>query len=182
MPASAPGMIARIGSVLSAAAVGDVAAQVCRNDRIPAANTEAITVYWADTDLPRAVQAQLADGRFLTQATARYPAVVLGSAAAAALGIDRADGSVQVWLKDQWFSAVGILRPVALAPELDRTALIGRPVAHQLLHATTAPAEIYVRVSPGSARRASRTSSRCCRAPLILRRRRTWRSPTRPTR
>ena len=150
LPASAPGTIARIGPVISAAAVGDVPAEVYRNDRIPAANTEAITVYWADTGLPRAVQAQLADGRFLTQATVHYPAVVLGSAAAAALGTDRADGSVQVWLGDRWFSVVGILRPVALAPELDRTALIGWPVAHQLLHATAAPAEIYVRVSPAS--------------------------------
>jgi len=150
LPASAPGMIARIGQVISAAAVGDVSAQVYRNDRIPAANTEAITVYWADTDLPRAVQAQLADGRFLTRATARYPALVLGAAAATALGVDRADGSVQVWLGEHWFSVVGILRPVALAPELDRTALIGRPVAHLLFHAGAAPAEIYVRANPAS--------------------------------
>jgi putative ABC transport system permease protein len=150
LPASAPGMIARIGPVISAAAVGDVPAQVYRNDKIPAANTEAITVYWADTSLPRAVQARLADGRFLTQVTARYPAVVLGAAAATALGVDRADGSVQVWLGEHWFSVVGILRPVALAPELDRTALIGRPVAHLLLHAGAAPAEVYVRANPAS--------------------------------
>jgi putative ABC transport system permease protein len=150
LPATAPGMIARIGPVISAAAIGDVSAQVYRSDRIPAANTEAITVYAADTDLSRAVQAQLADGRFLTDATARYPAVVLGASAAAALGIDRANGSVQVWLGNHWFSVVGILRPVTLAPELDRTALIGQPIARQLLHATGAPVEIYVRASPAS--------------------------------
>jgi putative ABC transport system permease protein len=83
-------------------------------------------------------------------ATARYPAVVLGADAAAALGIDRADGSVQVWLGNHWFSVVGILRPVTLAPELDRTALIGYPVARQLLGATAAPVEIYVRANPAS--------------------------------
>lgn len=150
LPATAPGMIARIGPVISAAAIGDVPANVYRSDRVPAANTEAITVYSADTNLPKAVQAQLADGRFLTNATARYPAVVLGAGAAAALGIDRADGSVQVWLGNHWFSVVGILRPVALAPEIDRTALIGYPVARRLLHATAAPVEVYVRASPAS--------------------------------
>jgi putative ABC transport system permease protein len=150
LPTTAPGMIDRIGPVITAAAVGDVSANIYRNDRVPAANTEAITVYSADTNLPRAVQAQLADGRFFTQATSRYPAVVLGAAAAAALGIDRADGSVQVWLGNHWFTVVGILRPVALAPELDRTALIGGPIAHTLLHASDAPVEIYVRASPAS--------------------------------
>lgn len=150
LPTTAPGMIDRIGPVITAAAVGDVSANVYRNNRVPPANTEAITVYSADTNLPRAVQAQLADGRFLTQATCRYPAVVLGAAAAAALGIDRADGSVQVWLGNHWFTVVGILRPVALAPELDRTALIGGPIAHTLLRASDAPVEIYVRASPAS--------------------------------
>ena len=150
LPPTAPGMIARIGPVISAAALGDVSASVYRTNDVPAANTEAITVYSADTNLPAAVQAQLADGRFLTNATARYPAVVLGADAAAALGIDQADGSVQVWLGNHWFSVVGILRPVALAPELDRTALIGYPIARQLLGATGAPVEIYVRASPAS--------------------------------
>lgn len=150
LPPTAPGMIARIGPVISAAAIGDVSANVYRNSDVPAANTAAITVYSADTNLPHAVQAQLANGRFLTNATARYPAVVLGADAAAALGIDRADGSVQVWLGNHWFSVVGILRPVALAPELDRTALIGHPIARQLLHASDAPVVIYVRASPAS--------------------------------
>jgi hypothetical protein len=58
-----------------------------------------------------------------------HPAVVLGADAAAALGVDRADGSIQVWLGNHWFSVVGILGRLPLAPELDRTALIGYPVA-----------------------------------------------------
>ncbi|MBO0835190.1 MAG: ABC transporter permease, partial [Actinobacteria bacterium] len=150
LPVTAPSMIDRIEPVISAAAIADVPANIYRNAHVPAANTEAITVYSADTNLPRAVQAQLADGRFLTQATARYPAVVLGADAAAALGIDRADGSAQVWLGNHWFTVVGILRPVVLAPELDRAALIGHPIARQLLHGSDAPAQIYVRASPDS--------------------------------
>jgi putative ABC transport system permease protein len=150
LPAGATAMVARVGPVIGASAIGDVNAEVYRNNRISAANTNAITVYTADTSLLRTLQGQLARGTFLDAATARYPAVVLGPDAAAALGIDRADGTVQVWLGNRWFSVIGILRPLPLAPELDRTALIGYPVAERLLHATSAPVEIYVRANPAS--------------------------------
>ncbi|HEU5385954.1 MAG TPA: ABC transporter permease [Streptosporangiaceae bacterium] len=148
LPPAAPAMVARIGPVLGASAVGDVNASVYRNNRIPPANTNAITVYSAGTGLLRTLQGQLARGTFLDAATARYPAVVLGRDAAAALGVDRA-GSL-VWLGNRWFSVIGIMRPLPLAPELDRTALIGYPVAERLLHATAAPVEIYVRTDPAS--------------------------------
>ena len=148
LPATAPAMVRRIGPVLAASAIGDVGASVYRNDRIPVVNTEAITVYSAGTGLLATLQGHLAMGRFLTAATARYPAVVLGSQAASALGIDRADGSVRVWLGDRWFSVIGILDPLPLAPELDRTALIGLPAAVHLLRATWHPVQIYVRTSP----------------------------------
>jgi putative ABC transport system permease protein len=148
LPPQAPAMVTRIGPVLGASAIGDVNAQVYRNDHIPTANTDAITVYATDTSLLRTLQGQLARGRFLDAATARYPAVVLGRDAAAALGVDRTGGLV--WLGRRWFGVIGILRPLPLAPELDRTVLIGYPVAQRLLHATAAPVQIYVRVSPAS--------------------------------
>src|SRR5215469_9894104 len=108
LPRTAPAMVRRIGPVLAASAIGDVDANVYRNDRIPAVNTDAITVYWADASLVRTLQGHVARGRFLTAATSRFPAVVLGADAASALGIDRADGTVQVWLGNHWFSVVGI--------------------------------------------------------------------------
>jgi putative ABC transport system permease protein len=150
LPPQAPAMVARIGPVLGASAIGDVNAQVYRTDYISPANTNAITVYSAGTSLLRTLQGRLARGAFLGAATARYPAVVLGADAATALGIDRADGTVQVWLGHHWFSVVGIMRPLPLAPELDRTALIGSPVAQRLLHASAAPVQIYVRTDPAS--------------------------------
>ena len=53
-----------------------------------------------------------------------------------------------MWLGHRWFGVIGIMRPLPLAPELDRTALIGYPVAQRLLHATAAPVQIYVRANP----------------------------------
>ena len=150
LPASAPVMVSRIGPVVAASAIGDVNASVYRNDRISSANTNAITVYAAQPNLLVTLQGHLADGSFLNPATARYPAVVLGADAAGALGVNRADGSVLVWLGRHWFSVAGILDPLPLAPELDRSALIGYPVAERLLHSQGYPAEIYVRTNPTS--------------------------------
>ena len=89
-------------------------------------------------------------GTISNRATSHYPAVVLGATAATALGIDRADGSTVVWLGNHWFSVVGILRPLVLAPELDRSALVGFPVAETVLHADGSPVQIYVRTDPTS--------------------------------
>jgi putative ABC transport system permease protein len=141
-------MISRIGPVISASAIGEVPANIYRTDRIPVANTNAITVYSATPGLLGTLQAHLAAGRFLNAATARYPAVVLGADAAQALGIDQAGGAAEVWLGGRWFGVVGILRPVILAPELDRAALIGLPVARRLLRASPNPIQVYVRTNP----------------------------------
>lgn len=150
LPVTAPGMIARIGPVIDAAAIGDVPANVYRSDQIPAANTNAITVYWAGPGLLHTLQGRMAEGSFLTTATEHYPAVVLGPYAAQALGVDRADGSALVWIGGHWFAVTGILDPLALAPELDRAALVGQPVARRLLHAGVRPVQVYVRTNPAS--------------------------------
>ena len=150
LPKSAPAMVARIGPVLGASAIGDVSASVYRSNYISPANTEAITVYAADTNLLSTLEGHTSQGQFLNRATSHYPAVVLGATAATALGIDRADGSTVVWLGNQWFSVVGILQPLALAPELDRSALVGFPVAETVLHADGSPVQIYVRTDPTS--------------------------------
>jgi putative ABC transport system permease protein len=150
LPARAPAMISRIGPVTADAATSDLAAAVYRNEAIPTVNSQAITVKAADVNLLTTVQAHLWAGQFLNEATARLPAVVLGHDAAAALGIDRASGSETVWLANRWFDVVGILEPVALAPELDRAALVGFPVAHQLIHRQAPPTQIYVRTDPTS--------------------------------
>ena len=68
----------------------------------------------ADPSLRAAIGATLARGTFLNAATGRYPAVVLGAEAANTLGI--ADTGSRVWLGGRWFTVIGILDPVTLAP------------------------------------------------------------------
>ncbi|WTW92510.1 ABC transporter permease [Streptomycetaceae bacterium NBC_01309] len=149
-PESVP-MISRIGPVRQVAAVGDVPdAKIYRNDRIPAAQSGAMTVRAAHLDLPRTVGAALADGTWLNPATERYPAVVLGADAAERLGVGAAGPDIQVYAGDEWFTVVGILEPVPLAPELNASALIGWPVAESLLGFDGHPTTVYSRSDDGS--------------------------------
>src|SRR6266536_119006 len=54
----------------------------------------------------------------------------------------------QIWLGGRWFTVVGILNPVPLAPELDMGALIGWPAAQRYLDFDGRPTTIYTRADP----------------------------------
>jgi putative ABC transport system permease protein len=88
-----------------------------------------LSVLAAQTDLLDAVGGRLERGRFLDDALDQYPVVVLGHDAATQLGIDLEVTPTIVSVGRQDFVVAGILRPVGLAPELDRAALIGFPAA-----------------------------------------------------
>ena len=146
LPKESPGMLRRVGPVERVAATGNTDATVRRSDLIPEAETGGISVLAADPELLGTLGGELAAGRFLNRATARYPAVVLGAKAAERLGVTGAGR--QVWLGGRWFTVVGILRPVTLAPEIDRAALVGFPAAEALLGSDGSPGTVYVRADP----------------------------------
>src|SRR5258705_13718018 len=77
LPTTAPAMVRRIGPVLAPSAIGNVHASVYPNARIPAVNTEAVTGHSADTRPLKTPHGPMAQGRVLSDATARYPAVGL---------------------------------------------------------------------------------------------------------
>lgn len=145
LPDDAVGMIGRIGPVTSVTATGSVSANVYRNDHVPAGETGSIAVLAGRTDLLGTVGASIASGSWLNAASANFPAVVLGSRAAARLGIGSASSDILVWLGGHWFGVVGVLAPVPLAPELDGSALIGWPVAQSLLGFDGHPTTVYTR-------------------------------------
>jgi putative ABC transport system permease protein len=148
LPRRAPGMIALIPPVRNVTATVNTTATVRRTDKVPAVLTGGIAILGAGIDLPRALDARVAQGSWLNAATANYPAVVLGAGAAQTLGIDHVNPPIAVWIDQRWFTVLGILHPVALAPELDQAALIGIPAAHRFLGADTHPTTIYVRTDP----------------------------------
>jgi putative ABC transport system permease protein len=148
LPEEAEEMVRRIGPVRAASAVTDVDANVYRSDRIPEFETNGLSVVAADPELLDTLGSTVAEGAFLNRATARYPTVVLGSVAAERLGITGAGIGAQVWLGGRWFTVIGILDPLPLSPDLDRSVLIGRPVAQRLLDASESASRIYVRADP----------------------------------
>ncbi|MDG4798238.1 ABC transporter permease [Micromonospora sp. WMMD1082] len=146
LPHEAVAMIGRIGPVAQVTATGQVAdAKVYRTDLIPAAETGGVAVRAAQLGLLDTVGAEVASGTWLNEATARYPAVVLGATAAERLGLLAAGPDVQVWLGGRWFSVVGILVPAPLAPELDSSALVGWDVAAGHLGFDGHPTTVYAR-------------------------------------
>ncbi|MGH8982612.1 MAG: ABC transporter permease [Acidimicrobiia bacterium] len=150
LPAESVDMVARIGPVTSVSAVGAVEdAFVYRNDQIDEAKTNGITTLAARPDLLETVSGEVASGRWLDDALAAYPTVVLGATSAERLGISQTDASVAVRLGERGFTAVGILAPAPLAPELDAAALVGWPIAQELLGYDGAPTRLYER-SPDS--------------------------------
>jgi putative ABC transport system permease protein len=148
LPSTARAMVARIGAVDRAAAVTDVDATVRKSDYVPSEETGGIVVQAASPGLLRTLDGRMRSGRFLDRALERYPAVVLGSLAARRLGIDEARGAPRVWLGDHWFTVAGILAPLPLAPELDRAALVGYPVAAELFGTERHASKVYVRADP----------------------------------
>ena len=149
LPARATAMLGRLDGVRRIAPTAEIAGRhVYRTDRVSPYQTGGIAVRGCDDRLPATVDGTVRHGRFLDAATARLPAVVLGYQAAATLGIDRVDPATPIWVGGRWFTVVGILDPLPLAPELDRSALVGFPAAARLLGYDGRPSRIYLRADP----------------------------------
>ena len=145
LPDEAVSMIGRIGPVEGASAVSLTGATVRRTDRIPSGETGGIAVQGADPSLLETLEGGLAAGRFIDDAVGRYPTVVLGALAADRLGITSLAGQPLVWIADRWWAVAGILEPLPLAPEIDRSALVGMEAARAYLDTEASPTTIYVR-------------------------------------
>jgi putative ABC transport system permease protein len=134
-----------VGRAPRVESTGSTDANVYRTPLIPAVNTNALSVQAASLGLPSAVGTSITTGRYLNGAPANEPVAVLGAAAAQRLGIDRIYPGERIWVADQWFYVIGILRPATLAPEIDSSVLVGFPAAERYLGFDGHPTTIYVR-------------------------------------
>jgi putative ABC transport system permease protein len=150
LPDESIAMIRRIASIESVTAIGQLpAAKVYRTDRIPAPQSGGIGTYAARTDLLDTVGATVATGTWLNGATAQYPAAVLGARTAERLGVG-ANPDTQIWLGGRWFTVVGVLDPVPLAPQLDLGALVGWQAAQRYLGFDGDITTVYLRTDPSA--------------------------------
>ena len=148
LPKPAPGMIARLAGVTGVQDTGTVnGVNAYRSPLIPPIATNALSVDATSLGLPGAAGTSLAQGRFLNAATAREPIAGLGAAAAQRMGIDRIWPGERIWAGGMWFYVAGILRPAALAPDIDSSVLIGYPAAEKYLGFDGHPSTVYVRAA-----------------------------------
>jgi putative ABC transport system permease protein len=146
LPRTARKALSRVQGVTDVATVRAVDATVRRTDRIPAEETGGIAVMAADPGLLATLGAGMTRGRFLNAGTARTRSVVLGAIAAERLGIDRP--GAQVYISGRWWTVVGIMEPLALAPEIDRAALMGYAAAERELGEERSATTVYLRADP----------------------------------
>jgi putative ABC transport system permease protein len=152
LPVAAGRAVRNLDSVRSSAAVTSVSSVgVRRTPFIEAQETGGIAVDAADPDLLSTLDGHMVEGRFLGAVDERLPLVVLGAVAARRLGVDRltVNGrAVQVYLGSTWFTVVGVIGALPLAPEIERAALIGYPIAHRLFATTRHASTLYIRADP----------------------------------
>lgn len=148
LPRDSVAMIARIEGVEHVGATGTVDRTARRTDRIPSYETGGIEVLAATPDLLTALRASIGTGSWLNPATGQYPAAVLGDVAARRLGIT-APGQ-QVFLDDRYVTVIGILNPLPLAPEIERSVLLGWDGAQRLFGFDGHPTTVYERSTDAS--------------------------------
>jgi putative ABC transport system permease protein len=146
IPYDAADMVKRIGPVRSASATGNLNPTIRRNSYVDDSITNGIGVEATKDDLLGTVGGSVASGSFLTAATDKFPAIVLGSVAAQRLGVDRI--GEQVYIGTRYFTVIGILNSVPLAPEIDRSALVGWQAAQSYLGFDGHPTTVYERSDP----------------------------------
>ncbi len=148
LPDTAPSMIGRIAPVYEVATVRRLPGSVYRNDLIDDGRTRGITIVAADLNLIATQKGSLKFGKYLDDMSSEFPMVVLGAVAAERLGIYTVDGKQKIWLAGHWFTVIGVLNPMTLAADLDRSAIIGYGSAGKFLEYNSDIEVIYIRAYP----------------------------------
>ncbi|MFE7752325.1 ABC transporter permease [Streptomyces sp. NPDC057428] len=148
LPDAADRMAARIGPVTATGQVANTHTLVHRSDLTDPHDGLGLTVLASGNGLLAAVNGRVQAGKFLDASTDRLPTAVLGHEAAARLGVTGlAPGGPrpQILVGTEWFTVIGILDPLPLAPDLDRSVLVGWEAAKKILGFDGHPTVVYVK-------------------------------------
>ena len=149
LPEEAAAKLGRVGPVEVVADVVTLDEAPLRNDVMSENETKGLTATAADTDLLATLRGSVSEGRWLDEASAATPNVVLGSVAAERLAIDDVGDGPMITIGGEWFSVIGILDAFPLAEDLDRTVFIGREAASTIFETELNASVIYLRTDPG---------------------------------
>lgn len=139
--------VERIGPVTGAAAVANTHQVVRRSDRAPVGDGSGLSVLASTPNLLSQINGAVGAGRFLDASTSRFPTVVLGYVAAGRLGVDRlvVGHLPQVYIGQTWFTVIGILQPMPLAADIERSVLVGWEAARTWLAFNGHPTVVYAK-------------------------------------
>lgn len=150
LPEGADAMVRRIGPVTIAASVANTHTTVRRTDRVDPNDASGISVLAASTNLLGAVNGHLHSGHFLNASTENFPTVVLGYAAASRLGCNAlppGQPPPQVYIGHTWFTVIGVLDPLPLAPDIEHAVLVGWGAAQTTLGFDGHPTVVYLKAN-----------------------------------
>nr|WP_238362060.1 ABC transporter permease [Actinopolymorpha pittospori] len=148
LPTNARALVERIGPVTDSAVVANTHTNVRRNDLLDPLDGGGLTVLAASPNLLDVLNAHVRSGTFLTSAGRKFPTVVLGYVAASRLGIDRirpGQEPPQVVIGHTWFTVVGVLGPMPLAEDIERSVIVGWEAAESTLAFDGHPTVVYVK-------------------------------------
>lgn len=120
-------MVRRIAGVTDAGATGTVAATIRRTDRVPKEDTGGLTVQATSLDLLDTLDGRVGTGRWLDEAIARRPAVVLGAVAARRLGFDGHPTTVHERSTEESVAQVRGMLARTVSPERPHEVAVSRP-------------------------------------------------------
>ena len=146
LPETAQQSLRRVGGVQRVDSVRSLDATVRKTDRIDREETGGIAVEAADPGLLQTLGGRMIRGRFLNEANDGTRSVVLGVEAAEQLGVDRP--GAQVYIAGRWWTVLGIMDEIELAPDLNRAALMGYDAAVRELGADRSASTVYLRADP----------------------------------
>jgi putative ABC transport system permease protein len=148
LPPESVAMANRIGPAEQVGAVANTHATVRRSDQIAEGESSGLAVLAGSLNLVEILGGKIHSGSYLTPVTAKFPTVVLGHVAATRLGITELPAGQplpQVRINDRWFTVIGVLGPMPLAPDVERAVLVGWDAARAELGFDQRPTVIYVR-------------------------------------
>lgn len=151
LPETAADMVERVDGVADVGVFETAPADtsVYRTDLVPETETNGIRVAVARPDVFRAIEAELAAGRWFDDATRGLPVTVLGRTVADRLGIT--EPGDRVWIGGHWYGVLGILESAGLATDIDTAAILGDQWVRNTFEGTTIGdiSAMYVRAEPG---------------------------------
>ena len=148
LPPESVGMLGRVGPVERVTSTALLDVDVLRNDLVSSLETGGLSVLAAPTNMSGVLNTRVVAGRFLDAASATVPTAVLGRVAAERLGIADVDRARRIYIGGEWFDVIGILDEMTLHPDIERSVVIGEPVARDLFAEDLKPTALYARIHP----------------------------------